>query len=54
MVRGLRLAVVGALLASAAQAEVSSAVRQEDRTVRGLVQPAEMVVDRWGIPHIYA
>jgi len=54
MVRGLRLAVVGALLASAAQAEVSSAVRQENRTLSGLAQPAEMIIDRWGIPHIYA
>jgi len=54
MVRGLRLAVVGALLASAAQAQVSSAVRQEDRSLRGLAQPAEMIIDRWGIPHIYA
>ena len=54
MVRGLKLAVVGALLASAAQAEVSSAVRQEDRTLSGLAQPAEMIIDRWGIPHIYA
>lgn len=54
MVRCLKLAVVGALLASAAQAEVSSAVRQEDRSLRGLAQPAEMIIDRWGIPHIYA
>ena len=54
MVRGLKLAVVVALLASAAQAEVSSAVRQEDRPLRGLTQPAEMIIDRWGIPHIYA
>ena len=52
MVRGLRLAVVGALLASAAQAQVSSAVRQEDRSLRGLAQPAEIIIDRWGIPHI--
>ena len=54
MVRGLKLAVVVALLASAAQAEVSSTVRQEDRPLRGLTQPAEMIIDRWGIPHIYA
>jgi penicillin amidase len=46
-------AAVG-LLAGAAQAEVSSAVRHEDRAVAGLAQPAEIIVDRWGIPHIYA
>ena len=54
MVRGMTIAAMLSLLAGAAQAQVSSAVRQEDRAVRGLAQPAEMVVDRWGIPHIYA
>lgn len=54
MVRGLNLAVVLALLAGTAQAEVSTAVRQDARMLRGLAQPAELIVDRWGIPHIYA
>lgn len=43
-----------ALTASAAEAQMSSAVRQEAAEVAGLAQPAEMIVDRWGIPHIYA
>ncbi|WP_293900066.1 penicillin acylase family protein [Phenylobacterium sp.] len=43
-----------ALGAGAAQAELSSAVRHEDRAVAGLAQPAQIIVDRWGIPHIYA
>ncbi len=29
-------------------------MRHEDRAVAGLSQPAEIIVDRWGIPHIYA
>ena len=47
-------AVLAAGLANTALAEVSSAVRHEDRAVAGLAQPAEIIVDRWGIPHIYA
>jgi penicillin amidase len=47
-------ACVAALLATAAHAEISTAVRQEDRAVQGLMAPAELIVDRWGIPHIYA
>jgi penicillin amidase len=51
--------VLGALalasvLASPVQAQESTAVRREDRAVQGLAQPAEIVVDRWGIAHIYA
>ena len=40
--------------ANSARAEVSTAVRHEDRAVSGLNAPAEIIVDRWGIPHIYA
>ena len=47
-------AVLAAWLANSAAAEVSTAVRHEDRAVAGLGQPAEIIVDRWGIPHIYA
>src|SRR5436190_18440655 len=43
-----------ALAAVSAQAEVSTAVRHEDHSVAGLAQPAELIVDRWGIPHVYA
>jgi len=54
MVRGAVGIAILALAAGAAQAEVSTAVRHEDRAVRGLTQPAEIILDRWGIPHIYA
>src|SRR5512138_3831086 len=44
-----------ALLAGGSQAqEASTAVRREASAVAGLQAPAEIVVDRWGIPHIYA
>jgi len=46
--------LAAALLAGQAQAEVSTAVRQEAANVAGLNAPAELIVDRWGIPHIYA
>jgi penicillin amidase len=52
--RGTVWGLVAALLAGAAHAEVSTAVRQEAATVAGLQAPAELIVDRWGIPHIYA
>ncbi len=34
--------------------EISSAVRRDPHTVHGLQQPATMIVDYWGIPHLYA
>ncbi len=43
-----------AVIAGTAGAEVSGAVRHEARALKGLNQPAELIVDRWGIPHIYA
>jgi penicillin amidase len=46
--------ILAAGSANAVGAEVSTAVRHEDRAVQGLAQPAEIIVDRWGIPHIYA
>ena len=51
VIGGLMLA---AIAAGAAHAELSTAVRQEDRAVGGLGAPAEIIIDRWGIPHIYA
>ncbi|MFC1457802.1 penicillin acylase family protein [Microvirga arabica] len=48
---------IGALLASTAipaWAEMSSAIRTTSHEVQGLQQPAELIVDQWGIPHIYA
>jgi len=43
-----------ALAASPAAAAVSSAARQEQVAVPGLEQPGQILVDQWGIPHIYA
>lgn len=54
MLKGLFAGAAVLLAAGAASAEVTTAVRQEAATVRGLSQPAEIIVDRWGIPHIYA
>ncbi|WP_296599457.1 penicillin acylase family protein [Phenylobacterium sp.] len=59
MMRGaVRGQVVGSLaavlMAGAAHAEISGAVHQEAAAVTGLQAPAELIVDRWGIPHIYA
>ncbi|MFC4173893.1 penicillin acylase family protein, partial [Microvirga sp. GCM10011540] len=48
---------IGILLASTvlpAAAEVSGAVRTSSHEVKGLQQPAELIIDQWGIPHIYA
>jgi penicillin amidase len=42
------------LAAGSAHAEMSSAVTREAHAVSGLQAPAEILVDRWGIPHIYA
>ena len=47
---------VGALLATTAIpafADMSSAVRTASQQVKGLQAPAEIIVDHWGIPHIY-
>ncbi|MBJ7411916.1 MAG: penicillin acylase family protein [Phenylobacterium sp.] len=54
MKRGMMWGLATMLLAGSAEAEVSSAVRQEASVVPGLAAPAELIVDRWGIPHIYA
>ena len=43
-------AVAGVLIASNTTAEP----REETRAVSGLAAPAEIRIDRWGIPHIYA
>jgi penicillin amidase len=49
-------AALAASLASGAVAQepASTAVRHETWSVAGLNAPAQMVVDHWGIPHIYA
>jgi penicillin amidase len=48
---GLALAAAGPAVA---QAPASTAVRHEAWTVAGLNAPAQIVVDHWGVPHIYA
>ncbi|HLZ76894.1 penicillin acylase family protein, partial [Phenylobacterium sp.] len=50
----LVLAVAGLAGAAAAQEPASTAVKRETWSVAGLNAPAQMVVDHWGIPHIYA
>lgn len=55
--RGALLGAMGwAVLAAGASAEPagSTAVRHEQWAVGGLTAPAELVVDRWGVAHIYA
>ena len=54
MLKGLAVGAAMSVVAGAAHAEVTTAVRQETAPVRGLGAPAEIIVDRWGIPHIYA
>ena len=43
-----------ASVAAPALADVSTAVRQSTHPVVGLQAPAEIILDQWGIPHIYA
>lgn len=47
------IAIAGAV-ATFAQSPNSSAIAKEDWPVKGLAAPAEIVVDHWGIPHIFA
>jgi penicillin amidase len=49
----LALAVIS-VSSSVAQTPLSSAVRKEAWSVRGLQAPAELIVDQWGVPHIFA
>ena len=55
---GRSLPLVAALLASLyagpVRADRSTAVRQATNTVSGLQGPAEIIIDQWGISHIYA
>ena len=41
-------------LAATAQGPGSSAIIRDDWSVKGLAAPAEIVVDHWGVAHIYA
>src|SRR4249920_1896135 len=49
----LAAALIAASMASGAQAQ-STAVKQEAWRVQGLAAPARMVIDHWGVPHIFA
>ena len=51
---GTLVALSTVLLTSSALADMSTAVRQSSHEVTGLQQPAELIIDQWGIPHIYA
>lgn len=50
---GLLLAAAGSGTAPVS-AELASAVTRESRTVTGIEKPAEIIVDQWGVAHIYA
>src|SRR4051794_14072844 len=55
--KALVWAIMGAAIATQALAQAepaSTAVKREAWTVAGLAAPAQMVVDHWGVPHIYA
>ncbi len=56
--RGVGAAILGLVWTGAAVAgpapSKSGSPRIEDRAVAGLQAPAELVVDRWGLPHIFA
>jgi penicillin G amidase len=54
LARVLAAATIAASLAGAAAAQDSTAVKREAWAVAGLKAPAQMVVDRWGVPHIFA
>jgi len=54
MKRGMFWGLAATLLAGSAQAAISTAVRHEAGAIQGLKAPAQLIVDRWGIPHIYA
>ena len=51
MASGLALSVAAS---TQGHAEMSNAVKKQDVTVPGLEDPAEIIIDQWGIAHIYA
>jgi len=54
VMRGMLAGVlIAAGLAGSAEAQ-STAVKQEAAAVSGLAAPARLVVDHWGVPHIFA
>ncbi len=53
MTLSLRLALAAALIA-AAPLHAASPVATERFRVSGLEKPAKILIDKWGVPHIYA
>jgi len=54
LARILAGAAIALGLAGAAAAQDSTAVKREAWAVAGLDAPAQLVVDHWGVPHIFA
>ena len=54
IIGGVTLAMCVASQAAAQGEPASSAVKHEAWSVAGLAAPAQMVIDHWGVPHIYA
>jgi penicillin amidase len=52
--RWIAAGLAGLAAAAAAQAEISSAASVERREIEGLGAPARILVDQWGVAHIYA
>jgi penicillin amidase len=48
------LATLGLALVPSSPAEARQAMAMETHRVAGLAKPAEILVDQWGVPHIYA
>ena len=51
---GLCVAALLIPFASPTLADISTAVKESVQPVAGLQAPAEIILDQWGIPHIYA
>src|SRR5262245_63805780 len=50
----LTVAAIFVTAATPAWAELSTAVRKVSQSIAGLTKPGEIIIDQWGIPHIYA
>lgn len=51
---GYTTTMAGLLLVLLAAGNTGAATGDATYTVDGLVEPAEIIVDRWGVPHLYA
>ncbi len=50
----LAIAASAGAIATFAQSPTSTAIARDAWSVKGLAAPAEIVVDHWGVPHIFA